>query len=214
MKLKFILLTCSSVIALNVHAQDQKNLGNSSAQKFDISVCNKLVPQIRPQADGCLKLKDQPARQQCFDKIGQVIQKSAPNGACDQVLNPIKQEYIAKEKQLYPTQASALGGPNGNNGPQGNMGSQNGGQPMKTGQTGQMLPAAVCDKLPQSIKPQADECLKMKEQPKRAQCFDKIGQEIQKVAPNGGCDKALDPLKHEIMSKEKQMYPKQSPALK
>ena len=78
----------------------------------------------------------------------------------------------------------------------------------------QSLPAAVCEKLAQTIKPKAEECLKIKTQPARSQCFDKIGQEIQKVAPNGGCDKALEPMKREFMSKEKQLYPKQNASIK
>ncbi len=200
MKFNFLLFACSSVLAFNVYAQN--NMGSITAPKFDLGVCNKLVPQIKSQADVCIKIKDQSPRQQCFDKIGQSIQKSAPNGACDSVLNPMKLEYMAKEKQLYAMQASAIGGQPGQPGQPGQMG-----QP-------QMVPAAVCEKLAQTIKPIAEECLKLKELPKRTQCFDKIGQEIKKVAQNGGCDKALDPIKHEIMSKEKQLYPTQTSALK
>jgi hypothetical protein len=243
MKLKLMLLSCSSLLMVNAYAQNQK---------VDPATCNKLIPQIKQQADACLKIKDQSQRQQCFDKIGQMIQKSAPNGGCDQALNPLKQEYMSKERQLYPSQGSAIGGSNGSGGQQGQPGQPNqmggqqqgqpnqmggqqpgqpnqmggqqqgqpnqmGGQPGQPNQMGgqqQQVPAAVCEKLPQTIKPKAEECLKIKEQPARSQCFDKIGQEIQKVAPNGGCDKALEPLKREIMAKENQMYPKQAPSIK
>jgi len=236
MKLKFLLIACSSVLALNVHAEASKNTSNT--------ICAQLLPQVKKQAEECIKIKDQAQRNQCFEKIGQTIQKSAPNGVCDQTLNPVKQEYMAKEKQLFPTQASALGGSNGNSsqqGQQGQMGQPNQqgqmgqpnqqgqmgqtnqqgqmGQPNQQGQQGSMgqqqaLPAAVCDKLAPTIKPKAEECLKIKDQSARKQCFDKVGQEIQKVAPNGGCDKNLDPLKREMMSKEKQLYPTQNPSLK
>jgi hypothetical protein len=224
MKLKLMLLSCSSLLMVNAYAQNQK---------VDSAACNKLIPQIKQQADACLKIKDQSQRGQCFEKIGQMIQKSAPNGGCDQALNPLKQEYMSKERQLYPSQGSAVGGSNGSGGQQGQPGQPNqmggqqqgqpgqpnqmGGQPGQPNQMGgqqQQVPAAVCEKLPQTIKPKAEECLKIKEQPARSQCFDKIGQEIQKVAPNGGCDKALEPLKREIMAKEKQMYPKQAPSIK
>jgi len=236
MKLKLMLLSCSSMLMMNAYAQNQK---------VDPATCNKLIPQIKQQAEACLKIKEQSQRQQCFDKIGQMIQKTAPNGGCDQALNPLKQEFMAKEKQLYPSQGSALGGSNGSGGQQGQpnqmgqqpgqpgqpnqmgqqpgqMGqqpSQMGQQPGQPGQPSQMgqqqsLPAAVCEKLAQTIKPKAEECLKIKTQPARSQCFDKIGQEIQKVAPNGGCDKALEPMKREFMSKEKQLYPKQNASIK
>ena len=232
MKLKLMLLSCSSMLMMNAYAQNQK---------VDPATCNKLIPQIKQQAEACLKIKEQSQRQQCFDKIGQMIQKTAPNGGCDQALNPLKQEFMAKEKQLYPSQGSALGGSNGSGGQQGQpnqmgqqpgqpgqpnqMGQQPGqpnqmgqqpGQPGQPSQMGQQqsLPAAVCEKLAQTIKPKAEECLKIKTQPARSQCFDKIGQEIQKVAPNGGCDKALEPMKREFMSKEKQLYPKQNASIK
>jgi hypothetical protein len=93
---------------------------------------------------------------------------------------------------------------------------QMGQQPGQPNQMGQQpsLPAAVCEKLAQTIKPKAEDCLKIKTQPARSQCFDKIGQEIQKVAPNGGCDKVLEPMKREFMSKEKQLYPKQNASMK
>ena len=262
-----MLLSCSSLLMVNAYAQNQK---------VDSAACNKLIPQIKQQADACLKIKDQSQRQQCFDKIGQMIQKSAPNGGCDQALNPLKQEYMSKERQLYPSQGSAVGGSNGSGGQQGQpgqpnqmggqqqgqpgqpnqMGGQQQGQPGQPNQMGQQqgqpgqpnqmgqqpgqpgqpnqmgqqpgqpgqpnqmggqqqqLPAAVCEKLAQTIKPKAEECLKIKTQPARSQCFDKIGQEIQKVAPNGGCDRALEPMKREFMSKEKQLYPKQNPSMK
>jgi hypothetical protein len=97
--------------------------------------------------------------------------------------------------------------------PQGGQPNQQG---MKPGQPTQaMIPAAVCEKLAQTIKPLAEACIKNeKDLQKRTQCFDKISQEIQKVAPNGGCDKALNPLKQDLMAKEKQAYPKQGSALK
>ena len=141
MNFKFMLFACSSVLALNVHAQ-----------KFDVAACNKLIPQIKQQADSCIKIKDQSQRKQCFDKLGQSI----PSGGCDQALNPIKQDYMAKEKQLYPTQASALGG---NNGQQGNMGSQPGSmgqhnqQGMMSGQPGQISPGQPGQQMPQGGQP-------------------------------------------------------------
>ena len=202
MKSQFIVLALSSVFALNVSAQAQN--GNMGAPAVNPAVCNQLVSQLRPQADNCIKMKDAAQRKQCFDQIGQSIQKVAPNGGCDQTLNPIKQEYIAKEKQMYPNQPSALNGPNGNQGPQGNMPQGNMAAPISP---------EICAKLIPQIRPQADMCLKVKDQAQRSQCFDKVGQSIQKVAPNGGCDQTLNPIKQEYMAKEKQMYPNQASAL-
>ena len=231
MKFRTAIVTCSSLLAFTVCAQAQNNPSNQAGSKVDPAVCNRLIPQIKQEADQCIKIKEQMQRKMCFEKIGQSIQKTAPNGGCDQALNPIKKEYMAKEKQLYPTQPSALeGGSNGGGGQSGQpnqpgqMGQPTSGQPNQPNQPGQgqgqgqgqgpAVPAAVCEKLPQMIKPKAEECLKIKEQPARSQCFDRIGQEIGKVAPNGACDKAIEPLKREIMAKEKQMYPKQNPSIK
>lgn len=83
-----MLLSCSSMLMMNAYAQNQK---------VDPATCNKLIPQIKQQAEACLKIKEQSQRQQCFDKIGQMIQKTAPNGGCDQALNPLKQEFMAKK---------------------------------------------------------------------------------------------------------------------
>jgi hypothetical protein len=293
MKSELFVLSLATVFSLGLSAQTTKAAQDkmpSGMAKFDPAVCKKTETAIRPQADACLKIKEATMRSKCFDKIGQEIQKVAPNGACDQVLNPIKKEYEAKEKSLYPTQPSSLNGPQGGqpnqpgmNMPQGGQPNQpgmkpgqpmpqggqpnqpgmnpgqpmpQGGQPnqqgMKPGQPGQMnpgqpgqmnpgqpgqqmpqggqpnqqgmkpgqpnqpmIPAAVCEKLAQTIKPQAEACIKNnKDLAKRTQCIEKMVQEMQKVAPNGGCDKTLNPLKQEMMAKEKQAYPNQASAIK
>ena len=96
----------------NMQGQQGNMQGNSQGgqpkTKSDPAICEKMSKTIRPLAEGCLKLKEQAKRAQCFDKIGSTMEKTAPNGSCDQQLEPVKQEFMSKEKQMYPDQESAL----------------------------------------------------------------------------------------------------------
>lgn len=78
-----------------------------AAQTFP-KVCIKLAKQTRPMAEQCLQMSDREKRAKCFASIGVLINKEAPKDICEPSLEPIKQEFVLKEKKLFPNQDPAL----------------------------------------------------------------------------------------------------------
>jgi hypothetical protein len=177
--------------------------------------CEKEIPRIVKMAENCLKVKAEDKRRACFDQIG----KKAPAGmmeGCRSQLEAKKAEFEAKEKSMYPNQASGMNG--NNNGPQQGQPSQ--GQPNQAGQqSGQSnQPAAQaaqggkkvdCAKIIDQLRKEADKCLKVKETPKRKMCFEKAGKLVQSSGAEKSCSEMLNSLKSEVQGREAQMYPGQ-----
>lgn len=78
----------------------------------DPEKCRKLEPTIRKQAEACLKIKKPEERGKCFEKIGKTVE---PTG-CGPFFEPLKQEYMSKEREKYPDQPSAIEGGGGQGG--------------------------------------------------------------------------------------------------
>ncbi len=126
--------------------------------------------------------------------------------------------------QPQPGQPGPQGQPGpGGPGPQG-PGPQQPGQPgMMPGPGGKMMPPPQggpqgkgpmwspekCQKELPRLKKQADNCVNVKKEDKRRACFDKI-QSKMKPGFFDACREQIEPLKNEIMSKEKEKYPNQA----
>jgi len=104
-----------------------QQVSSASGVKMDEALkaaCQKLEPKIRESADACLKRSQADKRGECFEKIGQTYFQGKAK-ECGGYFEPMKAEYMAKEKSMYPNQASAMNGGNSNQN-QGGSSSQQG----------------------------------------------------------------------------------------
>lgn len=182
------------------------NSGNSQMAMFPKEKCSGEIPNLRKMADGCLGQADFNKRKACFEQVGEKMPKGYFE-SCREVAEPLKNEYIAKEKSKYPNQASAVDS-NSNSGSNNMPGAQQGGQ-----QNFVAWPAEKCNAEIPKIRKAADNCLKVTNQQARAACFDKAGNT---AVPQGfweSCRAQLEPLKAEYQAKEKAKYPNQASAV-
>ena len=70
--------------------------------------CEKVVKKLRKEAESCLKKKEQGKRKMCFEKVGQHVEKSGADKECDPVVGPMKEEYMQKEKTLFPNDPPSM----------------------------------------------------------------------------------------------------------
>jgi hypothetical protein len=176
--------------------------------------CAKEIPSLKKKGENCLKVSKFEKRKSCFDEI----EKKMPKGyfeSCRPQIEPLKGELQAKEKAKYPKQASALdggGGPNNGPGPNNAPGGSNtAGQPGSPGAQPQW-PAEKCNAEVPKLRSQAENCLKVTKADARKQCFDKLGNSM----PPGffdSCRMIVEPIKGEMMAKEKAKYPTQASGL-
>ena len=166
--------------------------------------CEKQIPRMTKMADNCLKVKKEDKRRACFDQIGSKMPPGFFEG-CRPLVEPIKAQYEAKEKERYPNQASAMNGDKGGDkGPHGQPGMPPQGHP-----TDKNAKPVDCAKIGTKIHQEADKCLKIKDTPKRKMCFDKVGEEIQKSGAEQACSDMINATKSEYQGKEGQAYPGQ-----
>ena len=199
------------------------NNQNFNPADWNDSKCQAQIPKATKGADACIKMKDAGKRAECFDQIG----KQMPNGffeACRTLVEPIKQAYMTKEKQLYPNQPSGIdhggnnnGGPNnGPNGGPGNMANNNGpnGGPGTNGGPGMMNGKKMdCGKVVADTKAKAIKCLAIKTAASRKECGDKVGQTLGQTGADQACHDQVNQLHQDMMSQEKQKYPTQDSVL-
>ncbi len=189
--------------------------------------CKGEEKKARKLADSCLLPKTTDKRKACLEKG---MKKFAPEfmEACRGMMEPMRKEYIDKEKAKYADQASAFGDEgggdrnNGMKGPDGmpmpNMPMDGNHPPKDMGKPDQAHKGDHgkkfdCEKMAKKVRKEGDQCLKKKEQAKRKVCFDKIGEEIGKSGAGEACDPALKPLKEEFSQKEKAQYPNEPSSL-
>jgi hypothetical protein len=184
------------------------NMGNNQGGKQAVNVsadqCNKIVKQAIPLADKCLAISDFTKRAACTDNIGKTLNVGDDvMTACHQYIDPVQQQYMAKEQAKYPKQASAFA-PNkdGNGGQQGSdkAGNSGGGNVDCTGFIGKVRTSAVA-------------CLAKSARPDRKKCFDGVGKTINASPSHDSCQGPLDQLKSDMMTQEQQKYPDQQSAL-
>ena len=198
--------------------------GSNNNNGWTPDKCSAQVPGVQKQADNCLKISDFKSRVSCFDKIG----SSVPAGmfdSCRSVFDPLKSAIMASEKSKYPTQASALDGGGNNNGPQNgsnnspgnsnnNMNNSNNKSPSQSMPSPSAnMPKVDCGKIVTDARAGAMKCLPIASQTSRKQCFDAIGQAIDKAGAKDSCRDQLDQLKSDILSQEHQKYPTQPPSI-
>lgn len=174
--------------------------------------CKKHEPTLRKLADACIAVANFDARKACFEKVGDT--PSIPKDwweSCRSTIEPIKAEFMAKEKAKYPTQASALDSASNNHG----NNNQNGHAQNNHGpNSGGMPPMSMehCKKQEPQLRKSAESCLGKKSFDDRKMCFDKVRGEF----PNefwDNCNAITEPIKMEMMAKEKSKYPDQGSAL-
>ena len=208
---------------------------NYTPADWNDSKCQAGVPKVTKGADACMKMKDAGKRAECFDKIGSQM----PPGffeACRTQVEPLKQAYMAKEKQLYPNQPSGIdhGGQNGgpNNGPNGGPGNTaggpNGGPGMNNGGPGNMPggpgmnnggPGNMagkkmdCGKVVSDTKAKAMKCLAIKTIASRKECGEKVGQSLGQSGADQACHDQVNQLHQDMIGQEKQKYPSQDSVL-
>ncbi len=182
------------------------------------ALCKKMEPKLRRQADACLKIKKGDKRGQCFEKIGQSFK--GKQQACEGFFEPMKQEYMAKERELYPEQGGQPGGPsNGGHKPGGPEHGQPGTPPGGGHQGGPGAPQhgnkpVDCGKAITEAKKMGQKCLGMAAYDKRSACWDKTGDELNKHGAMEACGPQLDPVKSELQGAEASKYPNQEKAFK
>lgn len=165
--------------------------------------CEKEIKRVTKMADNCLKIKKEDKRRGCFDRMSSKFPPGFED-ACRAQIEPVKAIYQAKEKEMYPNQGTSMSG-HDNGGTEGKQ------PPPMTGTQGgtKTMKPEECEKMASKIRKEADSCLKIKDAAKRKMCFDKIGEEIQKVGFEQACGDMANSLKSEYQSKEAQMYPGQ-----
>jgi hypothetical protein len=70
-----------------------------------------------------------------------------------------------------------------------------------------------CMKIADKVRNEANKCLKMKNRDKRQACMDKVGEHVER-SPEECRGGAIEPVKMEVMEKEKQTYPDQEPTVR
>ena len=196
--------------------QGQPGQGTQGQAPFD---CRKLISDLEKEAAKCLGVANFEKRKACFDQIGQKykIEEIEGKGMCRGELDGLKNKVMSQEKSKYPNQPSALNGPN-SQGQQGQQGQGTQGQPGKPGDDKGQKPeggkAADCSKIIEKNKKAADACLKIRARDKRQACMDKIGEQVEGSGFPAECRAAVEPLKQQVMEKEKQLYPNQEPTVK
>jgi hypothetical protein len=180
--------------------------------------CRKLVSDLEKEAAKCIAQASFEKRKACFDQIGQKykIEEIEGKGICRAELDALKNKVMSQEKSKYPNQPSALGGPGSQGqGPQGQAPQAQPGKPTDDkGQKPEGTKSADCSKVVEKLKKAADACLKLKARDKRQACMDKIGNEVESSNFPAECRQAVEPLKQQVMEKEKQLYPNQEPTVK
>ncbi len=173
--------------------------------------CQKEAPKLKKLGENCLNIKKADLRMNCFDKVGNSFPKGFFEG-CRGVVEPIKAEIEAKEKQKYPNDAHGVS--HNNQGPNSPGNSQQGGPQTagpNNGQQGtqqQAWNSEKCTKLMPELHKGAEGCLKNKDPNQRGACFEQLGTKF----PPGffeGCSSQTEALKAKMKAKEKQMYPDQ-----
>ncbi len=191
--------------------------GMNQVPAMSADQCQKHVPNLKKLADNCLRITAEDKRRACFDKIGEQMPHDFLEG-CRATVEPVKQEYIAKEKAKHPNQASTVDSHNGgpNAGPTG-PGNMNSGPGMMNGSSGNMaqgqkMKNVDCGKLMKDTRDKGMKCVAISIEPKRKDCGDKVGKDVEK---NGGdmCRGPMDQLHREIQSMEHQKYPTQNSVL-
>lgn len=203
--------------------------GGPMPQQMPVKKCEQGARKLKQMAVSCLKPATQEKRRRCFDHMEPKFPREFWE-TCRAQIEPVKAEIMAMEKQKYPDQGSGLpqggdngGGPNGSNGPQG-PGSQGPGPQGPGPQSGDMnggnggqvakpqLPPEKCEENAKGLKNRAMNCLKKKDEKQRKTCFDKIEPMFPRTFWEG-CRAQIEPLKAEVMEKERNMYPDQKTAL-
>ena len=180
--------------------------------------CGKYSGVVTTRATACITgQKNYDARFACIKKIDDgTIPSAFFNGACVSVLDGLKATFMAKEKSLYPTQPSAIqaatsgnGGPN--NGPNNAM--ING--PSVGMNNGSTISPADCSKWATTIKGKVESCFNSATYDVRFTCVNSIPNDpsIPQGVFNGSCTSQLDPLRAQLITAEKNRYPKQNSAL-
>ena len=192
--MKFLALTMilSSFFAVEAFAQKKVN-------------CSIAEKDVRKRANRCLKRKKFERRKKCFDQIGKRIDRRYRS--CEQVLEPLKGQFMAMERQKYPKQPSALegGGPgdqmaNHGNGPHGNMGAEFKGEPMQPKED-----VRKCQKVAKMVRKRGNRCLGIKNAKRRGMCFKKVG-EAKHRRVQEGCKMQLGPVAQQLMAEEQKRY--------
>ena len=173
--------------------------------KVDTGLCNKMEPKLRKIADACLKQKNPKNRTKCFDGMGK--QFAGKLKACEAVFEPMKQEYMAKEKEMYPMQAPSMDGHNNQGQPP--MGTPPGTPPAPPAHGKKHVD---CKRVADEAKKAGDACLKLAKSDKRHVCWEKVGEKLKKTGAMEACGQDLEGLKGELQSKESQKYPTQEKA--
>ncbi len=178
----------------NFQGNNGNNNGPQGPPLWTPEKCQKETPRFRKMADACMKVKKENLRHACIDKFTAAFPQQFTD-SCRAVVDPLKAEYQAKERELYPTQDMYVGNhPNQQGGPNGAI--------------TQWPPEKCQQEIPKARK-MADNCIKIKKEDGRRVCFDKIGHNL----PQGfdeGCRSMVEPLKAEYQQKEREKYPNQS----
>jgi hypothetical protein len=77
----------------------------AAAPKVD---CAKVVAEAKKAGDGCLNTAAREKRAACWDKVGNDLNSKGAMDACSSTLDPLKKDFMAREKQKYPKQEAAL----------------------------------------------------------------------------------------------------------
>ncbi|MDA8793120.1 hypothetical protein N9N67_07735, partial [Bacteriovoracaceae bacterium] len=190
--------------------------GNGNRKSYSAAECKAGTSMMRQGANNCLNLRNFDKRAKCFDDISRPVSQKYGHDffegpSCRPGMDALKQEVLAKEKQKFPKQGSALEANKGNNhGPGGNHGPGN--------RNRRSYSEAECKQGVKMMRKGANRCLKRKNFDKRARCFDKISKPVSKKLghdffESSSCRPGMDALKAEVMAKEKQKYPKQGSAI-
>ncbi len=202
-KLVFSSITALSLVSGSAFAQGEATNQGQPDPKL-AAKCQKILPGLKIRAENVLKIKDPAKRGEAFEKLG----KGIPKG-CEPFVEPLKQEIMAKEKSMYPNQPVASAGGSNSQGQPNQPGQPNqSGQPNQPGMA-QPDPKLIarCEKAAPAVRRTAENILKIKDAAKRVQQFEKLGKSIPR-----GCEPFFEPMRQEIMAKEKSMYPNQTVA--
>jgi len=194
----------------------QPQMGDKAMDPAKVeAMCRKIEPKVRKAAEACLKRKDGAKRGQCFEAIGQKFFQGRAR-ACEGFFQPMKAEYEAKERELYPNQPSAMGGGERREG-QDQKGQPNQSAQPQQGQTSQPqmgTQAPVdCGKVVAEAKKLGAACLAKGKTDQRRACWEQAGDKLHKLTGgNPACESALEGVRQEMMGAEGQKYPKQEKA--
>lgn len=182
---------------------------------FPAEKCEKEAQRLEKMAMNCVKIKKEDQRAKCFA----ALQPKFPPGfweVCRGQTDAIKAKVEQTAAEKHPGQASGI--PQGGDKP----GDMPKGQPGPNGQAGappNAQPAKECPKMVAKLRQEADKCLKIKTASKdkgpnkRKECFDKVGEHIQKEKMEEMCGEVVTQMKTEYQNKEAQMYPNDPPSI-